>query len=182
MRFIALLAAGIALSLPAIADTHELAGAATGKKAATVLPGHELGIYRFGATFSSFESYSAVACQTACRTNDACFAWSYLVGAGNTNARCELKRSGGQVERNPMATSGYSPTKERQRSAVRILYHSQKTDVKTGEGKTKAGTIVLSRPVPLGASPTVTHTLRMKAPDAVTPTSPSAKSELRYPK
>lgn len=178
MRFIALLAAGITLSLSAMADTHELAGSAT-EKAATVLPGHEPGIYRFGATFSSFESYSAVSCQSACRTNDACYSWSYMAGAGNANARCELKRSGGQIERNPLATSGYSPTKERQRLAGHLVQHSPKTVVTVRQMKVPAGTIVTSRPVPLGASPSVTHTLRMKTPFTDAPTSPSAKSKIR---
>lgn len=178
MRFIALLAAGIALSLPAMAEAPKLAGGPAEQAAPTVLPGHEPGIYRFGATYSSFGARSAAACQSACTTQNACFAWSYLVGTGDAHARCELKRSGGQIERNPTATSGYSPTKERQRPPVRVIKQTQIAMLTDGSRVYPPGTVVTSRPIPLGDSPTITHTLR-KPRYPMSPTSPSAKKSLR---
>jgi len=74
--------------------------------------GYEQGIYRFGATYSVTPSEDALSCQSACADNDMCKAWSFVAIVGETPARCELKRGGGKLERNPAATSGYSPTHE----------------------------------------------------------------------
>ena len=74
--------------------------------------GYEQGFYRFGATYSVTPSEDALSCQSACADNDMCKAWSFVAIVGETPARCELKRGGGKLERNPAATSGYSPTHE----------------------------------------------------------------------
>jgi PAN domain len=74
--------------------------------------GHEQGLYRFGATYNVIPSEDALSCQTACAEDAVCLAWSFVSAAGDAGAWCELKRSGGQIEHNPMATSGFSPRHE----------------------------------------------------------------------
>ena len=74
--------------------------------------GHEQGLYRFGATYSVVPAEDALGCQTACADDSACLAWSFVSAAGDADAWCELKRSGGQIEHNPMAVSGFSPRHE----------------------------------------------------------------------
>ena len=98
------------LAAPALADSP---GAKPEKPAERqVPPGQEPGLYRFGATFRFTPAASASACQSSCASEGQCFAWSYVQASGESAARCELKRGGGRVEPNPLATSGISPRHE----------------------------------------------------------------------
>lgn len=72
-------------------------------------PGHEVGRYRHGATYSVVDAGSALACQAACGDDGVCQAWSYVAGYGSAEARCELKQGGGKSEENLLAISGVSP-------------------------------------------------------------------------
>ena len=105
-----MLAIAACLVAPAFAD------APMSLKADAVAPpapvGHEQGLYRFGATYNVMPSEDALSCQTACADDAVCLAWSFVSAAGDADAWCELKRSGGQIEHNPMATSGFSPRHE----------------------------------------------------------------------
>jgi len=74
--------------------------------------GAETGLYRFGATYSVAPSDDALSCQTACADDAVCVAWSHVATTGEHDAWCELKRGGGRVEHNPLATSGISPRHE----------------------------------------------------------------------
>ncbi|MEH6694766.1 MAG: PAN domain-containing protein [Hyphomonas sp.] len=110
MRHIRLLALAACLAMPAFAEAPMSLKAEAVAAPAPV--GYEQGIYRFGATYSVTPSEDALSCQSACADNDMCKAWSFVAIVGETPARCELKRGGGKLERNPAATSGYSPTHE----------------------------------------------------------------------
>jgi hypothetical protein len=105
-----ILAIAACLVAPAFADAPMSLKA---DAVATPAPvGHEPGLYRFGATYSVVASDDAPSCQTACADDAVCLAWSFVAATGDAGAWCELKRSGGQIERNPMATSGFSPRHE----------------------------------------------------------------------
>ena len=101
-----MLAIAACLVAPAFADAPMSLKADAVAEPAPV--GHEQGLYRFGATYRVTPSEDASSCQTACAIDPVCFAWSFVSEAGDADAWCELKRSGGQIERNPMATSGFS--------------------------------------------------------------------------
>lgn len=105
-----MLAIAACLVAPALADAPMSLKADAVAEPATV--GYEQGLYRFGATYSVVPSEDAMSCQTACAKDAVCVAWSFVSAAGDADAWCELKRSGGQIERNPMATSGFSPRHE----------------------------------------------------------------------
>ena len=105
-----ILAIAACLVAPAFADAPMSLKA---DAVATPAPvGHEPGLYRFGATYSVVASDDALSCQAACADDAVCLAWSFVSATGDAGAWCELKRSGGQIERNPMATSGFSPRHE----------------------------------------------------------------------
>ncbi|KCZ58880.1 PAN domain-containing protein [Hyphomonas chukchiensis] len=110
MRHIKLLALAACLVAPAFAEAPMSLKAEA--VAAPTPVGYEQGFYRFGATYSVMPSEDALSCQSACADNDMCKAWSFVETVGETPARCELKRGGGRLERNPAATSGFSPTHE----------------------------------------------------------------------
>ncbi|KDA03147.1 PAN domain-containing protein [Hyphomonas oceanitis] len=110
MRHIRMLALAACLVAPAFAEAPMSLKADAVAAPAPV--GYEQGLYRFGATYSVMPSEDALSCQSACADNDMCKAWSFVAIVGETPARCELKRGGGRLERNPAATSGFSPTHE----------------------------------------------------------------------
>lgn len=110
MRHITLLALAACLVAPAFAEAPMSLKADAVAEPAPV--GYEQGLYRFGATYSVTPSDDALSCQSACADNDMCKAWSFVETVGEAPARCELKRGGGRLERNPAATSGFSPTHE----------------------------------------------------------------------
>ena len=110
MRLFPALLLAACFSLPVMADSLEAEPASS--EAIQATPGQQPGIYRFGATYSVTPSEDALSCQSACADNEMCKAWSFVAIVGETPARCELKRGGGKLERNPAATSGYSPTHE----------------------------------------------------------------------
>ncbi|HRJ02141.1 MAG TPA: PAN domain-containing protein [Hyphomonas sp.] len=120
MRLAALIAATAILGLAAHADgvskravkspsvsPLEATDASYGPSKAP--PGHEVGRYRHGATYSVIDADSALACQAACGDDGVCQAWSYVAGYGSAAARCELKQGGGKAEENLLAISGVSP-------------------------------------------------------------------------
>jgi hypothetical protein len=110
MRRSWMLAIAACLVVPAFADAPMSLKA---DAVATPTPvGHEPGLYRFGATYRVMPSEDALSCQTACADDAVCLAWSHVSAAGDAGAWCELKRSGGQIEHNPIATSGFSPRHE----------------------------------------------------------------------
>ncbi|KCZ93745.1 PAN domain-containing protein [Hyphomonas johnsonii] len=108
MRHTWMLAIAACFAAPALADAPTLKADAVAAKPV----GYEQGLYRFGATYSVTDLDSALSCQTACADDEVCKAWSFIDAAGDSDARCELKRSGGRLERNPTATSGISPRHE----------------------------------------------------------------------
>lgn len=172
MRFFTVLAAASLFALPAIADSHgpkPLAAPSVKTEAPAPTPGHELGLYRFGSTYRTVESASPEACQALCGSDKACYAWSHVRAAYSVHARCELKRSGGRVEKNPAATSGYSPMKEQQHQPVRVMMKAPR-DLAGARVKAASGTIVTSQAVPLGSTPTITYKPRYET------TSPKLKT------
>ncbi|MCA8901305.1 MAG: PAN domain-containing protein [Hyphomonas sp.] len=109
MRLAALLALAL-FAAPALADSPDAKPEKA--KERPVVPGQEAGIYRFGATYSVLTGDTAGTCQQACSDDGACFAWSFVEGSGDGAARCELKRGGGRVSPDPLATSGISSRHE----------------------------------------------------------------------
>jgi len=110
MRLVPALLIAACVALPSLADSPDSKPVA--KAETEHVPGQEPGVYRYGATYSYNFMDSAAACQNACNEETACFAWSYVEGLSESNSRCELKRSGGRVERNALATSGISKRHE----------------------------------------------------------------------
>lgn len=110
MRPTWMLAIAACLVAPAFADAPMSLKA---DAVATPAPvGHEQGLYRFGATYSVMPSEDALSCQTACADDAMCLAWSHVATTGDYDSWCELKRGGGRIEHNPLATSGISPRHE----------------------------------------------------------------------
>lgn len=72
-------------------------------------PNHELGVYRFGATFAYLPGSTPLACEAVCVQDNQCQAWSFVDVYGAAPARCELKGGQGRKEENPLAISGVSP-------------------------------------------------------------------------
>ncbi|MEL7481826.1 MAG: PAN domain-containing protein, partial [Pseudomonadota bacterium] len=71
---------------------------------------HEQNTYRFGGTYKMFSGESADECAIACELDGKCKAWSFQrETAGLGAARCELKRTIGPQEANPLMISGISP-------------------------------------------------------------------------
>ncbi|MEZ5947087.1 MAG: PAN domain-containing protein [Hyphomonas sp.] len=141
------LAAFAALALiaaPALADSPSAKPEKPVERPA--VPGQEQGIYRFGATYSVLRTGSASACQSSCAADGQCFAWSFVEVSGEAAARCELKRGGGRVERNMLATSGISARHEN-KYATRIVLPS---------GDLDGGPDSAPLP-PLGAQPVVSY-------------------------
>lgn len=69
-------------------------------------PIYEAGIHRFGATYAVREAATPLACASACDDAPVCAAWTFIDAYGAAPARCELKRSAGKKEDNPLAISG----------------------------------------------------------------------------
>nr|WP_321361264.1 PAN/Apple domain-containing protein [uncultured Hyphomonas sp.] len=108
MRLIPLLAASSAIVLlaaPAFAETPSMK-----PDKPEPVKGQEVGIYRFGATYSVMPVETASACQMICADDAQCVTWSYVETFEGTEARCELKRGGGKARQDPLAISGVSPT------------------------------------------------------------------------
>ncbi len=97
---------------------------------------HETGYYRFGATFTSLESDTPLACEAACNGNDVCQAWSFVHSYGAAPARCELKRAAGRKEENPLAISGIA---ESLKSAMLGETAPMPADEPTAPGQLKGG-------------------------------------------
>tara|TARA_R110000787_G_scaffold3868_18_gene14973 strand:- start:6522 stop:7001 length:480 start_codon:yes stop_codon:yes gene_type:complete len=110
MRLSWMLAIAACLVAPAFADAPMSLKADA--MATPEMVGAEHGLYRFGATYSVTPSDNASSCQTACADDARCVAWSHVETTGEHDAWCELKRGGGRIERNPLATSGISPRHE----------------------------------------------------------------------
>lgn len=107
MRLVSTLVLAAFIALPCMADSAAdmTAGPDT---AVAYTPGQEPGLYRFGATYEFGISATASDCQVTCDSESACFAWSFVEGIGESETRCELKRGGGRIEHNFLATSGIS--------------------------------------------------------------------------
>lgn len=97
---------------------------------------HETGYYRFGATFTSLDSDTPLACEAACNDNDICQAWSFVHTYGAAPARCELKRAAGRKEENPLAISGIA---ESVKSAMIGETVVQPADEPAAPGQLKGG-------------------------------------------
>jgi hypothetical protein len=110
MRHSWMLAIAACLVAPAFADAPMSLKADA--VATPEIVGAEPGLYRFGATYSVTPSKDALSCQRACADDAICVAWSHVATTGEYDAWCELKRGGGRVEHNPLATSGISPRHE----------------------------------------------------------------------
>ncbi len=71
---------------------------------------HEPQTYRFGGTYSIVAAADPAACAMACGSDDACLAWSFQRETGGLGpSRCELKRTLGRPEANPLMVSGVAP-------------------------------------------------------------------------
>ena len=110
MRLSWMLAIAACLAAPAFADAPMSLKADAMAAPETV--GAEPGLYRFGATYSVIPSDGVSSCQAACADDARCVAWSHVATTGEHDAWCELKRGGGRIEHNPLATSGISPRHE----------------------------------------------------------------------
>lgn len=110
MRLSWMLAIAACLVAPAFADAPMSLKADV--MARPQITGAEAGLYRFGATYSITPSKDALSCQAACANDARCLAWSHVATTGEHDAWCELKRGGGRVEHNLLATSGISPRHE----------------------------------------------------------------------
>lgn len=97
---------------------------------------HETGYYRFGATFTSVESDTPIACEAACNDNNVCQAWSFVHTYGAAPARCELKRAAGRKEENPLAISGIAESLKRDMIGDAVV---RPTDEPVPPGQLKGG-------------------------------------------
>lgn len=70
---------------------------------------YEVGLYRFGSTYSVRDGSTPAACEATCADAVSCQSWSFVASYGASPARCELKRGGGRMAENPLAISGVSP-------------------------------------------------------------------------
>lgn len=71
---------------------------------------YEPGTYRFGGTYSIVAATDPDACAMTCGSDDACLAWSFQRQTGGLGpSRCELKRTLGRSEANPLMVSGVAP-------------------------------------------------------------------------
>ncbi|MEM0985377.1 MAG: PAN domain-containing protein [Pseudomonadota bacterium] len=91
--------------LSAFGDQHR--EAATAREA-----GFQTDIYYFGGTYRTLASETPEQCAKFCAGDVRCKAWSQIGARLDTNAVCELKRTGGLPEAQPLTTSGRSPRHE----------------------------------------------------------------------